>query len=328
VKSFISAPAAHAVGVSFSDGSHIDVLALSQLRIDDSTATGARVHLERGRIEVQAVHRSHSSWIFLAGPYEVQVTGTKFELSWDPTAEAVSLRLIEGSVKVRSPLLETAISVRAGQHFTGDRQNTSFTVDESGSNAAPPDSAPSAAVIAPSATAMHGVPEVPSESAPSPSAKAPPSESWSKLVAAGRYGDVLEQATTAGIAGCLSTCSPQDVRALSDAARFKGRSELAERSLLALRQRFAGTGDGRTAAFYLGRLSESRGAMAAAERWYGVYTGEAPSGQYAAEALAGSMRAVKASRGAAAARPLAEQYLKRYPEGVEIKTARRIMEGG
>jgi len=67
--------------------------------------------------------------------------------------------------------------------------------------------------------------------------------------------------------------------------------------------------------------------MTAAERWYDTYLDELPGGELAAEALAGKMRAVLATSGRGAARPVAEKYLSLYPNGVHAGTARGIVAG-
>ena len=114
------------------------------------------------------------------------------------------------------------------------------------------------------------------------------------------------------------------MRALADAARYTGESGLAEKSLQTLRQRFGNTGQGTAAAFLLGRLSESRGQLGDADRWYQTYLQEAPRGQFAADALAGRMRAVAALQGHTAGRPLALEYLRKYPDGVQAPAARKL----
>jgi hypothetical protein len=75
----------------------------------------------------------------------------------------------------------------------------------------------------------------------------------------------------------------------------------------------------------LGRLAEARGENAVSQNWYETYLAEAPTGAFAAEALAGKMRTILATRGRAAAEPVARDYLSRYPEGVHARPARRIL---
>jgi len=332
---YISAPALTPVTVSFSDGSSLSADPGARLRVDEARVAGARVLVERGRATVHVEHHATSAWDFVAGPFDVRVTGTRFELAWDPTGEAVDLQLEEGSVEVRGPFAEAPIAVRAGQRFRADLASRSMTVIDSSAPSAASGTRGTEPAVAPAPTASVAstTPAEPSESAlpshaetpaerPAPSAAA---ESWSALVARGQFETVVAKAGDRGASECDSGCSAADLKALADAARYTGRSALAEGALLSLRRRFGATRDGRSAAFMLGRLNEARGAAAAAERWYETYLNELPAGDLAAEALAGKMRTVLATAGRASAEPIAEQYLARYPNGVHSKTARDIL---
>jgi hypothetical protein len=350
---YISAPASAEVTVAFSDGSSLAAGPGARLRVDEARVTGARVLLERGTASVHVEHHATSAWNFVAGPFDVHVTGTRFELSWDPSGEALDLKLVEGAVEVRGPFAEAPISVRAGQRFRADLASRSMTVID----------APRAeSSAAPTATLARALPETTSSALPPPDALVKPSnddesvaradarvageearaaghaehgarpalaqpsaESWSELVARGQFETVVAKARERGTSECEEVCSAADLRALADALRYTGRSGAAESALLSLRSRFATAREGRSAAFLLGRVNEARGATAAAERWYDTYLRELPAGDLAAEALAGKMRTVFASSGRAAAAPLASQYLARYPNGVHAQTARGIV---
>ena len=113
------------------------------------------------------------------------------------------------------------------------------------------------------------------------------------------------------------------IKALADAARYARRSDLARRALIAKRQRFAGSGGAREAAFFLGRLAEDNGGGAL--EWYDRYLSESPRGAYASQALGRKMMLVYQQRGEAAAAPLARDYLGRYPAGPYASAARKIV---
>jgi hypothetical protein len=149
-------------------------------------------------------------------------------------------------------------------------------------------------------------------------------KAWSGLVRRGEFQAVVDQALAGDLDLLLATCRPAEARALADAARYTDRSALAERTLLAIRRRFPETAHSTAAGFLLGRTSETRGEPAVADRWYRAYLEEAPSGEYAADALAGRMRALFAQAGAEAAEPVAREYLRRFPEGVHLRMARRL----
>jgi hypothetical protein len=215
--------------------------------------------------------------------------------------------------------------VRAGQRFEGDAQRRMMQVLPQTNRAVPsvtaPEPAPSRADTAPEPS-DGAAPTSPPSSSRAPSAAR--SVSWATRIAQGKFQDVVTEAEAHGVAGCLTGCSAADLRALSDAARYTGKTELARQSLLALRQRFL-AGQGSEAAFLLGRLDEKRGALGSALTWYDTYLREAPSGPFAAEALAGKLRTVETTQGKKAAEPLAREYLRRFPKGVHVRTAREIL---
>jgi hypothetical protein len=327
---YVSAPPERSAELRFSDESTLVATAGSRLRVEDTSPLGARILLERGSTSVKVVHKTSTAWTFAAGPFEVRVTGTRFDLAWDPSRETCDLVLHEGSVEVRGPTGSGPVVVRGGQRFRGDAQQRTMQVVELEAHAGLPPV--TEAKPAPGSSVAPAAPVAPEQAEPTPAvvasgkatrpeARAP---SWSKRIAQGDFKEIVSEAEARGIPGCLSGCSATDLRALSDAARYTGNSALAQRSLTSLRQRFPGA-QGTEAAFLLGRLEEQRGAMSTALTWYDSYLREAPSGSFAAEALAGKLRAVKATQGKQAAEPLAREYLRRFPKGVHVRTAREVL---
>jgi hypothetical protein len=92
--------------------------------------------------------------------------------------------------------------------------------------------------------------------------------------------------------------------------------------LQAERQRFASSQAARDAAFFLGRLAEPSGGGAL--DWYERYLSESPHGSYAAQALGRKMMLLYRQRGSAAARPVAVDYLARFPNGPDAATGRKL----
>lgn len=326
---YVSAPANRSVEVRFSDRTSVVASAGSRLRIEDSTSRGARVLLERGSTNVHVVHARDTDWSFVAGPFDVRVTGTRFELTWDPAAETIELVLIEGSVEVRAFAGSGPVAVRTGQRFRGDALRRSMVVTDAAAKEAPPPSEAQGEPAVEPLVTPEVAPVAPGEPHPADPSKVQPKdahaprESWQKLIAQGKFARIVDEATERGVSSCLEACSAADLRALADAARYTSRGDLAEQSLLALRKRFAGDA-GRGAAFLLGRLYEARGKSGNARTWYESYLRESPGGDFASEALAGKMRMVDAIEGRKSAEPIAREYLNRYPTGVHAKTARQI----
>jgi hypothetical protein len=327
---YVGAHASTPARVMFSDGSEIDARPGSRLRIDETSSDGARVLVERGTAAARVKHRDRSRWVFAAGPFDVRVIGTKFDLDWDPIGQVVTVTLHEGAVEVASPVGQSTCIVRAGQRFQASLPAGTMTlenIDETTSGhvaraAASGEShvaAPPAPVLAAqSSMAVHA-----DRRAHVDRDKSSP-KAWSGLVRRGEFQAVVDQALAGDLDRLLASCRPAEARALADAARYTDRSALAERTLLAIRKRFPETTHSSAAGFLLGRTSETRGEPAAADRWYRTYLDEAPSGEYAADALAGRMRALFAQSGASAAEPIAREYLRRFPEGVHLRMAQRL----
>jgi hypothetical protein len=329
---YVGAPSASSAEVRFSDGSKIEAEPQARLRVAETSSNGARVFVEKGATHASVVHDKASKWTFVAGPFEVRVTGTRFDLAWDPQKEEIDLTLLEGSVEVNSPLGQGPIAVRKGQRFRAtvpDRSMTLLDATSLASSSLPAAAPPAAGAEANGAEAndTESMGQAPAAAATPPPLSAKPflrRETWQELVGRGEFDAVVAAANARGVDTCISGCSLADLRSLAEAARYTSRSDLAERSLLSLRQRFPGTGSSVAAAFLLGRTFEASGQWASAERWYSTYGSEAADGEFAAEALAGKMRAIASSRGASAAKPIALEYLARYPKGVHVKTARKM----
>jgi TolA-binding protein len=297
--------------LSFSDDSYIQIEPHSALGVNVVGSSKAVTRLSSGRLHVQVKHNARTDWRFLAGPYELRVVGTRFELAWDPTAERLSVVMYEGKLLVSAPNEPTRNLVE-GQKLTLEKP----------------------VAMAPQATespAAPGEPEpfvVGSGKADSSASKAQPgsSLSWSQLVAKGRFDEVVQSAEAMGIDAALQRRDAADLHALAQAARYAGHGELALRTWQSMRQRFAGQSVASQAAFFLGRSFDEQGQGTLALKWLDVYLAEAPSGVYAADALGRKLSLVQRREGAERAKVVAREYLKRFPTGSYAKTARDMLD--
>jgi TolA-binding protein len=156
------------------------------------------------------------------------------------------------------------------------------------------------------------------------SARSRPGKTWAAALSAGEFDTILEEAER-DIGHVLASRGTEDLAALADAARYRRHDDVARRALLAQRRRFPGSPRAADAAFFLGRLDEKGGrGPGSALSWYERYLDEAPSGSYVAEALGRKMMAVEEIHGAAAARNVADQYLRRFPRGSYAGAARAL----
>lgn len=306
--------------IRFSDGSEARLTSGTEAQIQNVTDHGAEVVLTRGSMRVHIAKKPQAAWKVAAGPYDVRVTGTAFDVSWSSQAQTFDLKMETGAVIVTGPLAASGILLKAGQHlFSGVTQGR-LTVDggvqpSAGepSTVTPPSEAPAEP---PSVAPAHPSPNPP---APRSSAEA---HAWTREVAQGHFNAVLTEAEQRGLDRTLSSGTLEELSALADAARYAGRSAVAKRVLLAERQRFASSAAARDAAFFLGRIAEDSGGGAG--EWYARYLEESPRGAYASQALGRQMMLLYQQRGRAAAEPMALEYLSRYPNGPYAAAARKI----
>ena len=327
---YVEAAAASRPVLRFSDGSEVTLAEHARMHVRTLDEHGAEVTLDEGASHVYVAHTPGTRWAFEAGPFVVAVTGTAFGISWVESQHRLDIRLENGSVSVSGPASDAPIALRAGQWLT-IRSNEVLI---RGLGGADPGTSvePAASVQGPEEQAVDGMLERAAasaagavvEPAPSTAPGGPRDHHWRAAVASGHFERVVEEASQRGVGVVVSESSAEDLVALSDAARYTRHRELAREALLTLRRRFPGSTDARVAALSLGRLAEAQGDSRTALSWLDLYLTEAPSGTYASEALGRKMKLVQELSGSAAARPLAGDYLRRFPSGTYAQAAHAI----
>ena len=327
--------------IEFSDGSHVTVAAEARASVTAIDARGARIRLEHGRLSAQFVHLPQASWSLAAGPYQILVTGTAFDVNWAPDTQCPgtldSPRQCAGKGAQRRPgtcrCRRPASPGQRGERANRPRRHGTRCV----SGSARRFRRTPAADLAPAASSPSERPAMsPHESsralrpAPSPRVLAPePTLAWPQALARGDFQRILDEAARRGLDDVLASATSADLAALADAARYRRSNNLAQRALLAQRQRFPQTVAARDAAFFLGTLDEShagRKAQASALQWYGRYLAESPAGGYGEQALGRRLALFDSLRDRAAARETAALYLAKFPAGPYANKARVIVE--
>jgi hypothetical protein len=331
----ITAPSGH---VAFSDGSKLTLSPGGRGRIMALHADGAEIGIEDGRASLDVVHREGARWLVAAGPFAISVTGTAFDVRWSGADELFEVDLRSGSLTIRGPLAAAGIELAAGQKLVADLRANQLRIEriapdpraEASTMAGETKPGESAIVSAiprggAVAASSRGLDAAPRARLPRREAADEGKPSWTQRVSAGDFRGVLADADRRGLDGTLAQVALADLVALADAARYAGRVDVAHRALVAQRERFAGSGAARTAAFLLGRLADTGEAQpAAAIGWYDRYLVEAPGGEFASEALGRKLVAVQRVSGAASARPIAQEYLRRFPQGPYAAKAREL----
>jgi TolA-binding protein len=314
--------------VHFSEGSQIAFFPSSRGRINSTTRDGGMLTVEDGGAEVSIVHRAGAQWLVDVGPFAIAVIGTSFKVQWSSADEVLDVRLHSGVVDVRGPLAKGGITLKAGQRLlvrvrAGKvRLDSDWGEESDGKDDRTED-------LGTEASNDDGV--VTNTTRPQADRRATgarPSEtrSWTKMLANGEFRSILSQAEQMSIDSALHTSSRQDLAALADAARYLRRTDIAERALLAERQRFKGSVQAKEAAFFLGRLAEDASKLSEAVSWYDTYLSEAPSGSYASEGLGRKMVAIQKMGRTEMARQVARQYLDRFPRGGYAAAATQLLD--
>lgn len=317
--------------IEFSDGSEVALVRGTRTHIPELTAHGGRVALARGALHVKVQPLPDATWSVDAGPYTVQVTGTAFDVGWSESEKVFHLALHEGSVIVRGPLAKE-LKMVAGQRLSAQLEEGVIRLDDVPQASTSGQAKNELTAPALPAEREEPIPDTPSDSlpntagdpAPSASAVSRPDSDWQRRVARGDFGGVLEDAERRGLDRVLNAASLTELTALSDAARYARRTELAQKALLAARQRFPNSTPAREAAFFLGRLAEDRGAVTTALEWYDRYLAHSQNGVYVSQALGRKMLLVHRQHGSAAAQPLAVEYQARFPKGAYAEAAHKL----
>jgi transmembrane sensor len=329
---WIATPADRAAEIRFSDGTRFEIQPQSRVRVASVDAHGGRLVLEDGVLRAGVVHLPGAQWLVDSGPFEVLVTGTRFDVHWNLAAEELVVKLDEGSVAVSGPLLGDHLAVKAGETLRVRRREGQFDLrreNEAPTLPLPPPTGPiddpalgsSAAPPAPSAI------PAPSLLPASPSARPrAPRQSWRELSAAGRFKEAIEAADREGFLRICAEGSSADLRDLADAARLSGDSARSIVALTTLRRRFPGDDQAAESAFLLGVIAAGAGGgHGEALQWFTTYLSERPRGRLAREAAGRLIEAHEKSGNRAAARESARRYLRDYPGGPHAEMAKAII---
>jgi hypothetical protein len=128
--------------VTFSDGSRVTLAPGARLRVRPlAFAAGAELALDDGEVSLAVVHRPRGRWAVLAGPFRVDVTGTRFSLRWSQPHGRFRIAMEEGSVRISGGPLAGSTLLLAGQALEASATGVSIGSAE-GRPAAAPTAAP------------------------------------------------------------------------------------------------------------------------------------------------------------------------------------------
>ncbi len=245
----------------FSDGSTVELEIGTRVRVGEPRVDGVDLVLEQGTVEAHLEPGDGGSWVVLAGPHVLPLTGGTSRIHWTPEEQRLRVESPDGDF------------VRGG--VPDEPPKTGQDVS------APPDREP---IAEPPPAEQHTAPRVrpqaPVSRARTPGADVPASrDDWKALARRGAHREALVLAEDRGFTNLCTKLEVDDLLLLADTARYARRPSRAREALQALRRRFPGTDAAATAAFDLGRLA-TRGA-ADCPTWFRTYLDERPQGSMA-----------------------------------------------
>ena len=308
----------------FSDGSSVVAAPSTTARVTQITPDGARLTLERGQLDAHVIHRERSSWLVVAGPFAVRVTGTRFRVTWQPQSEMLSVRVSEGHVEVTGgghPRHELTAGSELALHV-GDAATLETAPPPLPS--AEPELLPDAvdAVDGPSRSdPSEG--EEPREARPAPKRD----RDWRELAKEGQYAEAYSAVERLGIGAQCSSLGSRDLLTLGSTAELSRHADRAGEAFSAVRRRFPHSSEAHLSAFFLGRIASNAGRTGEAIGWFQRYLADEPAGPLAREAAGRVIELYRRAGNEDQARSAADRYLKAYPSGPHSALARSVLSG-
>ena len=152
-----STTASRAGAIAFDDGSRMSVEKDARFRLGMLPfGHGAEISLDEGEAKLSVVHRTNAHWAVLAGPFRIDVTGTRLGVRWSRHRGRFRVTMLEGEVLVAGGAVPPATHLHAGQTLDADLVASSFAI---ASDTLPPAEAPRTGT----AGAVHVVPLEPAK---------------------------------------------------------------------------------------------------------------------------------------------------------------------
>lgn len=290
------------VELQFSDRSEIALAAAARVRLLALTRRGATLRLEAGSARVHITPDRDGDFTLHAGGFAVHVTGTRFVIDYQARDEVLTVRMLEGSVRVTGCALSTAQALSVGQSF---RASCSERTQAQRVSNAPAASAPSTLHT----TESHVI--------------SASRRGWQQLARAGKF----KASYRLGRHVQLASLPVDEALLLGDAARLSGETRAARHIYEGVRSLHPGTDAAAAAAFACGRLQlDQRAAYTDAARWFEIYLREREAGPLAREARGRLVEALAKSGQHAAATRAAQTYLRTHPTGPHAAFARTVLQ--
>jgi hypothetical protein len=335
VDAWLGAPDDALLPLEFSDGTRVELSPGTRARLREVRTNGARIELDGGRMHVHVVPRKGARFQLDVGPFGVQVTGTRFDVSYAKHEDRFELSLEEGEVVLSGCVFGDGRKLAPGQTVRASCQRSSLEVSY-GKPTAVTSATPNEARAAPLPPIAAPIPERTRDpavllSAAKNALSAPPERrpsaeaAWLPLARRGAFREALSAAEASGFEASARVANAEDLLLLADAARHAGSGKRAVEALGVLRSRFPGSPSAALSAFKLGRIEfDANRAYLRAAEWFKTYLREQPGGPVTREALGRVLESFDRAGQPARAKEFAVRYLREYSSGPHAELAARI----
>ena len=311
---------------NFSNGSNVVFTPQTLGEIDTVDDNRVTVLLKKGKANIDVVHKKNTRWRVSAGPFNVRVTGTKFDVEWDESSQLFKLALKEGTVELQGPMLGNGVILKAGREIVADLNRERMEMRKLGLESGQIQDTKIAEVIENDVKDVE-TPALVNAVKPvrKKQPKVSPCESFSKMAQEGDFNAAYSQFQPL-VDTLLKSCRAQTLFFLGDTGRLNGDVKLAKKAYLALRRRFESNRLSSIAALQLGRLAfDHQKRYDRAIYWFETYLREGTDRTLSREALGRLMEAAERSTRHDKALSAARRYLESYPNGPHSMDAKRLL---
>jgi TolA-binding protein len=318
------------IAVDFAEGSSTRLHPRTHARFLQLERDQVTVELYRGRLDAEVVRvpqrRRVARWTYRAGPYSVQVTGTIFQMAWDPSSGDLGVTVARGRVRVVGPGIGAGgLTVERGEQL--DANSRRRDVRLRGSDRLRDAAAGAGTAVRDAAPAPDAPPRLAAVDKRRSTVLDANAMRWKALAAEGRFADAARAAHGVGLQRLFAGLAAKDLYALADALRLAGELGPARSGFEALRARYRGHPLAATATFQLGRLAWEAKSFGEAARRFRAFLRAAPASPLASDARGRLMVALSRSGHADEARQVAADYLRLDPDGSFAAFARKLRQG-
>jgi hypothetical protein len=290
---WVDAPAEKSVPIQFEGGTRLSLASGGIARIDEASDEKVSVELRLGKIVADVAKKSGRRWTITAGPYTVVVLGTRFTVSWDPSANVFDLDVERGVVLVHGQgLNKNGVKVAKGHTLLAKAgvvsvdSSEALAEDNKIEKEVNEDGVAGEREAAVSDCASQVLSQPPKKGQKKQRRNINRATSWLQYYEQQAFERAFEAARDEGLAKLKMRLDATSLWRLMETARRVGEIDEALSMLKTHRDRFSKSEKAQIIPFLIGKiLSDKKGEPAAAARWFAVYLEEAPNGPLREDAL-------------------------------------------